>query len=240
MRDAERRMSDASLELVAWTDAKGPCGERKLRRRFDRFGAVSLGDAELLALLLRGRGSGDRAARLLERIGGLAGLARVDTWELERQRGVGPASAASLLAAVELSRRLARCARDWELPLRRPSEVAEYVRAQLRGAAQEHFLVLGLDARQRVVLQRTVAVGSLSRVDVHPRELFRPLVRAGAHAAVLVHNHPSGDPQPSDADIELTHRMVQVGRLLGITVLDHLVVTDTDSVSLASLGLVPG
>lgn len=202
------------------------------------FGAGEMSDADLLALVLRGCAPTVVATRLLEQLGGLAGLSAASVPDLKRARGVGPVTAASVVAAVELARRLARSARDWEAPLRRPADVAEYMRVQLRGLPQEHFLILGLDARQRVILQRTVAVGSLARVDVHPRELFRPLVRQGAHAALMVHNHPSGDPQPSDADIELTRRMVEVGKLLGITILDHLVVSDTGSVSLASLGLV--
>lgn len=209
-----------------------------LASAIELFGPAKMSDADLVALLLRGRGPAITATRLLEGVGGLAGLGAASIDELRRTRGVGPAAAASVVAAVELSRRLARCGRDWAMPLRRPTDVAEYMRAQLRGASQEHFVVLGLDARQRVILQRTVAVGSLARVDVHPRELFRPLVRQGAHAAVMVHNHPSGDPQPSDADVELTRRMVEVGKLVGIAILDHLVVSDTGSVSLASLGLV--
>lgn len=100
-------------------------------------------------------------------------------------------------------------------------------------------MVLGLDARQRVRLVREVAQGSLAHVDVHPREVFRPLVRAGMHSAILVHNHPSQDADPSEADIDLTHRLVEVGRLVGIPVLDHLVVTRTRSVSVAALGLMP-
>jgi DNA repair protein RadC len=86
---------------------------------------------------------------------------------------------------------------------------------------------------------RQIAVGSLAQVDVHPREVFRPLVRSGMHSVILVHNHPSGDVEPSDADLELTRRLSDVGRLVGIPVLDHLVVTRTDSISMATLGLLP-
>lgn len=214
-------------------------GVGALRSQLLRFGPQALGDAELLALLLRGRSVRARAHALLDELGGLAALGRVDAVELARGDGLGPASAAAVAASLELARRMARARHPWATPLRRPGDVAEYVRAELRGADREHFLALGLDARQRVLLVRTVAIGSLAQVDVHPRELFRPMVRAGVHAVVLVHNHPSGDPRPSDADIELTHRMAQVGRLLGIPVLDHLVVSDDESVSLASLGMVP-
>ena len=206
------------------------------RERLMLYGAASLSDSELVALVLRGNAASDRARELLDGVGGVLGLAHSDAHELAGH-GASRVGASSLAAAVELARRVARAEFPWSLPLRRPGDVAEYVRAALRGSTQEHFLVLGLDARQRVRMQRTVAIGSLAHVDVHPRELFRPLVRAGMHSAILVHNHPSGDPEPSEADIDLTHRMTEVGRLLGIPVLDHLVVTDTESTSLAALGV---
>lgn len=100
-------------------------------------------------------------------------------------------------------------------------------------------MVLGLDARLRVQIVREVGLGTVAAVTVHPREVFRPLVRAGAHSALLVHNHPSGDPKPSHADIELTERLVDVGWLLGVPVLDHLIVSDGGETSLAESGLMP-
>jgi DNA repair protein RadC len=166
-------------------------------------------------------------------------LASVCPHELCRIPGIGEAGATALAAAIELGRRLGRVGLPWAEPLRCPSDVAGFVRAHLRGSTQEVFLAIGLDARQRVRLVRRVAMGSLAQVEVHPRELFRPLVRAGMHCCLLAHNHPSGSPEPSAADLELTRRMVDVGRLLGIPVLDHLVVTQDDSVSLAAVGLMP-
>lgn len=204
------------------------------------YGASQLADVELVALLLGGGRALSRASALLERVGGLAGVARSAPRELAVLPGLGDASATALAAAVELSRRLGRVELPWSASLRQPADAAGFARAELRGYPQEHFVVLGLDSRQRVRLVRTVGVGSLAQVDVHPREVFRPLIRAGVHAVILVHNHPSGDPEPSEADVELTHRMAEVGRLVGIPVLDHLVVTDADFCSLAALGLLPG
>lgn len=204
------------------------------------YGAPQLADVELVALLLGGGRALSRAGAVLERIGGVAGLAAASPRELAILPGLGDASATALAAAVELSRRLGRVELQWSASLRQPADAAGFARAELRGHVQEHFIVLGLDSRQRVRLVRTVGVGSLAQVDVHPREVFRPLIRAGIHAVILVHNHPSGDPEPSEADVELTHRMAEVGRLVGIPVLDHLVVTDADFCSLAALGLLPG
>lgn len=204
------------------------------------FGADHLADVELVALLLGGGRALARACTLLETVGGLEGLSGAQSQELSRLPGLGHASATALAAAVELGRRVGRLQLKWGAALRQPADAAQFARAHLRGATQEHFVVLGLDSRQRVRFVRTVGLGSLAQVDVHPRELFRPLIRAGIHSTILVHNHPSGDPEPSEADVELTHRMAEVGRLVGIPVLDHLVVTDADHCSLAALGLLPG
>lgn len=210
------------------------------REKMLLYGARDLADIELIALLLGGGRALSRAGLLLERIGGLSGLSAAAPRELSALPGLGDASATALVAAVELARRVGRTELTWGASLRQPADAAGFARAELRGATQEHFLVLGMDSRQRVRLVRTVGVGSLAQVDVHPREVFRPLMRAGVHAVILVHNHPSGDPEPSEADVDLTHRMAEVGRLVGIPVLDHLVVTDGDFCSLAALGLLPG
>jgi len=216
-----------------------PSNERP-RERLMLFGAEALGDIELLALVLGGGGSVRRALTMLERTGGLHGLASSGPHELCTIPGIGVAGATAVSAALELARRLGRIELPYTTALRGPEDVARYARATFGDAEQETFVVLGLDARARVRLVRTVAIGSVAHVDVHPREVFRPLVRAGLHSAIAVHNHPSGEPDPSQADIELTRRLAEVGRLLGIPLLDHLVVTRTRSVSLATLGLVPG
>ncbi len=213
-----------------------PPVEERPRERMLRFGPSGLGDVELIALLLGGGGSLGRSARVLESLGGLTGLRGACPHELREIAGIGDAGATAMVAAVELGRRLDRLGLPWAESLQSPAAVASFVRAYLRGATQESFVCVGLDSRQCVRLVRTVAVGTLSHVEVHPRELFRPLVRAGMHSCVIAHNHPSGAVEPSSADIELTARMVEVGTLLGIPVLDHVVVTELDAVSLAKLG----
>ena len=128
-------------------------------------------------------------------------------------------------------------ARASVLQVNRPSVAADVVRSAVGNAPQEFFVAILLDARQRVLDVIGVAIGSLSSVDVHPRELFRDAVRRGAHSVILAHNHPSGSSTPSDADIKLTERMKRVGDMMGIPVLDHIVVAPSEHTSLAQMGL---
>ncbi len=163
-------------------------------------------------------------------------LSRASVAEL-RGCGCTERQARAIASAFELSRATAARDAKWGTTLSHPGDAAKYLQAQFGDLQQEQFAMLMLNARQRVLEFRIIAVGSLAQVDVNPRELFRPAIRAGAHSIILCHNHPSGDPEPSESDVELTRRMVDAGRLVGIPVLDHLVVTRDDSASLAALGL---
>jgi len=218
-------------------DGSSPAKDANLdaRARLSIFGPRDLSDLQLLSIVL-GKNIA-KTAKLLEHAGGLFSMSQKTQKELEAIPGLGPCGAQKICAMVEMSRRLLTLETSFTQPLRQPSDASSFARAHLLGQTQECFLVLGLDSRQRVKLVRTVGMGSLAQVDVHPREVFRPLIREGIHAVILVHNHPSGDPQPSEADVELTHRLAKVGKLVGIPVLDHLVVTDHDFCSLAALGL---
>lgn len=218
----------------------GPPPSERPRERMMMLGREALSDIELVAVVLGGGYAMQRAFRLLGALGGLLELDRALPQELCTVPGIGVAGAAAVCGALELGRRAGRGSLPAAVPLRSPGDVAAFVQASFGLQEQEHFAVLGLDARLRVRLVHRVAIGSLAQVDVHPREVFRPLIRSAMHAVVLVHNHPSGDPSPSDADVQLTLRLVEVGRLVGIPVLDHLVVTRDQCVSLASLGIVPG
>jgi DNA repair protein RadC len=199
------------------------------RERLRASGAEALSTIELVAVVL-GTGtvgiSADRIAEeMLATAGGLIALARATPGELTGIAGVGEARAARIAAAFELGRRaLAESG-----PLGRlmsPADVACILRPRFHGLLQEIFVVLALDARLRVVEEIEIARGALDAVAVHPREVFRPLIRRGAAAAVLAHNHPSGDPTPSRADVELTRRLREVGDLVGIPIVDHVVIGD--------------
>lgn len=208
------------------------------RERMMMFGREQLSEVELLALVLGGGHAVPRSMALLQEAGGLIGLDRASPQQLCRTPGVGLAGATAISAALELGRRVAQLELPYAQAVEGPSDVAHFLRASIGTADQEMFLVLGLDTRQRLQMVRTVAVGSLASVEVHPREVFRPLVQAGMHSVILVHNHPSGEPRPSDADVLLTHRMAGVGEMLGIPVLDHIIVTRDETASLAELGFV--
>ena len=210
------------------------------RERLDALGSSALSDAELIALLLRtgNRGNGALAVAmdLLSRHGGLQGLSRVSGHELGRSQGIGPAKSASLRAALEIGRRLAGRRLRAGAVIRSPSDVYHHFHPRLRDARQEHFLVILLDARHRVLRSEMISQGTLTASLVHPREVFRPALRDAAAALVLVHNHPSGDPTPSAEDREVTARLASAGEILGVRVLDHIVVAERGFCSLREQG----
>ena len=203
-----------------------PGGERP-RERLWRRGTAALGDAELLALVL---GSGVRghpalavAGSLVMATGGIAALSRASPRELAQSTGIGTARATRVAAAFELGRRAMEIEQHRET-IARPEDVYRCLAPRLAGLTQEVFIVLGLDIRNGLLDIVEVARGSVAGVEVHPREVFRPLVRMAAAGGVVVHNHPSGDPTPSGEDLDLTRRLRDVGRLLGIPIVDHVVV----------------
>jgi DNA repair protein RadC len=209
------------------------------RERLDRMGPEGLADWELIALLL---GEGSRghdvvavAWSVSERFGTLEALATAAPEELASIAGVGPAKAARLAAALELGRRLLRPDSSRRRRVRCADDVFRGFRGTVIGLTRENFWALALGSRHQVIRELHIAEGSPSSVEVHPREVFRPLVQAGASATLLVHNHPSGDPTPSVDDRTLTRRLVESGRLMGIPVLDHVIVTPHGFTSLSEL-----
>ncbi|MDY0060707.1 MAG: DNA repair protein RadC [Myxococcota bacterium] len=218
--------------------------EDRPRERLGRLGGEHLSSAELLAVVL---GTGQReqgdalslAHRLLVQFGDLAGLQQARLGELQQVGGIGEVKAARVLAALEAGRRSLRPGLQPGVVLGSSQEVYRHFGPRLAGEAQELFFALALDVRNRLRREILVARGTLTSCPVHPREVFRPLVREAAASCLLVHNHPSGDPEPSSEDVSLTRRLVRAGSLLGIQVLDHLVVTPSGYVSLAERGIVP-
>lgn len=217
-----------------------PMTERP-RERLQALGPEALSDQELLCCLL-GRGiAGESvmvtAQRLLGELGSLRSVAEASVERLSRIRGIGLAKAAQLKAAAELARRLDRP----ESPRARietSEAAAALIRPALEGKKKEHFVALLLDNRHGVIRLSPISVGSLSASLVHPRELFAEAIAASAAALIVAHNHPSGDPEPSEHDLTLTKRLVQAGELLGIEVLDHLIIGARETVSLKARGLI--
>jgi DNA repair protein RadC len=197
------------------------------REKLVRLGASALGDNELVAIVL-GNGQAhasalDLANHLLESVGGIDGLARAREDDLMRVSGIGAARAAQVRAAVELGRRTLTRAGRQRVQITAPRVVAELLLPLYGDRAVEQFGVVLLDTKHRVMRTTVVTVGTLDASIVHPRDIFREAIAAGAAAMVVFHNHPSGDPEPSDEDVILTHRLVAAGVLMGIEVLDHVI-----------------
>ncbi|MBK6847831.1 MAG: DNA repair protein RadC [Proteobacteria bacterium] len=219
-----------------------PASERP-RERLLAGGAAGLSDAELLALVVGAttRASGgvvETCRELLGRLGGIEALERCRVGELIQVRGIGQARAC---APAGGGRAEPAPAGSWTRrgePLTRSEAVYRCVGGRLLGLRHEVFVVLALDAKNRLLSLTQVAQGSVTGVEVHPREVFAPLLREQAAAGIVAHNHPSGDPEPSEADRQLTDRLAHGGRLLGIPLLDHLVVGDGSFVSFADRGWV--
>ncbi len=209
------------------------------RQRLLRHGPRSLATEELLALVLGpggGRSATDVARELLSRFPEPADLARQPLVVLQGLPGMGPGRAARLRAACELGFRLAGAPEARGLRVSGPGDVAGLLLSELGGLDREHFLALHLDSRHRVLTVETVSVGTLNASLVHPREVFRAAIALQAAAVLVAHNHPSGCPQPSGDDLELTRRLARCGSLLGIELLDHLVVGDGEVVSIREHG----
>ncbi len=211
------------------------------RERLLRCGAAGLRDDEVLAVVL---GTGvpgvpvERlAAALITAAGGLRPLLRRTPAELSDLPGVGEARAARLLACAEVGRRSVGETLRRGIAFRSSRDVFRHYAPRLRDLRVEQFRALLLDGKHRVLREELISQGTLTSSPVHPREVFGPAIRHGAAALVLVHNHPSGDPTPSADDLDVTRRLRDVGELVGIRILDHVIIGDDSFASLADRGL---
>lgn len=214
--------------------------EERPRERLTAAGPEALSSAELIALVLGagrpGRSALVLASGLLKRFGSLRALAARRPGELTAEPGIGPARAAALVAAVELGRRTAETRLVPGARLGSSGDVFRHYHLRLRDLKRERFLALLLDSKHRLLGEILVSEGTLTASLVHPREAFAVAIRESAAALVFVHNHPSGDPSPSREDLDLTRRLVAVGELVGIQVLDHLVIGEGRYHSFADAG----
>jgi DNA repair protein RadC len=207
-----------------------PAMERP-REKLNAYGASSLSNAELLAILLGTGTQGSSALSLAERIlsadsSGMLFLNDCTPEELCRIEGVGPAKSAVLIAAAELGRRLTTAPRQRKINASMPEDIAALFMQKMRYLKKECFKVLLLNIKNEIISIEEISIGSLSCSEAHPREVFAPALRRGAANVILVHNHPSGSPEPSQTDIELTKRLIWAGKILGISVLDHIIIGD--------------
>jgi len=220
--------------------------EERPRERLVAQGADALGNAELLAILLRSGKRGMSAIQigqaLMSRFGSLDQLARASIEELMQCPGVGCDKAVGLKSAFTLARRLSREIRDESPLLDSPERVAELLREENRAYEVEHFQALLVNTRRRLIRVEQISRGTLDSILVHPREVFKAAILANAAGLILVHNHPSGDPTPSEADIRVTRDLIRAGQLLKMDVLDHVILgrrtqeRPRDFVSLRELG----
>ncbi len=218
--------------------------EDRPRERLLRLGPDGLSSPELLSILLQtgtpAASVFDLAGRLLASFGSLEALSLARPAELARETGIGPAKSAALLAAFELGRRLQAAPPARRSVIRTPADVAALVGGQMRHLDREHFRAVLLNTRHEVLDVVTVAVGGLDSAPIHPREVFKEAIRRSAAAVILIHNHPSGTPEPSGDDLRITARLQEAGRVVGIEVLDHLVIGDGRFVSLRERGAMSG
>jgi DNA repair protein RadC len=224
----------AGQGITQWPETERP------RERLLAQGADALTDAQLLAILLRVGRQRSSAVQvgieLLERVGGLGGLARCGIDELCAIPGVGAAKAAQLKAALALGKRALASPLSKGTKISSSRDLFEHYHPSLRDLRHEIFKVVLLDAKHAIVRDATVSEGSLTLSIVHPREVFTMAVKESAAAVIFLHNHPSGDPTPSQEDRVLTARLVSAGEVLGIRVLDHIIVGDGRYVSFADQG----
>lgn len=178
------------------------------------------------------------AQNLLKEFGNLKAVAEASVEELMKIKGVGQAKATQIKAALELAKRLETPLDEGKKPgVKSPEDVVRLVKGELKDKKKEHFFVILLDTRNQYLGKEKVSVGSLDTSIVHPREVFKPALSVSAASVILVHNHPSGDPQPSEEDIKLTKRLVEAAEIMGIDVLDHIIIGDKNYLSLKAKNL---
>lgn len=215
-----------------------PADERP-RERLERYGAGNLSDAQLLAILLRTGGGGKDvmtlAIHLLDK--GLDSLDVATFGELKREKGVGTAKAAQIKAALELGRRLMAGPARTGPVFSSGRDVYDYFASRFKNVRKESLYALLLDVKNRLISECHVSKGTLSNSLMHPREAFTAAIRESAAAVIFVHNHPSGDPEPSRDDIAATERLKSAGDIVGIAVLDHVIVGEGRYVSLKERGV---
>jgi DNA repair protein RadC len=216
--------------------------DERPRERLLVDGPASLSNHELLAILLR-TGSKEEsvlqlANRLLTQFEGLRMLKDATVEELTSMKGIGNTKAIQIMAAIELGRRMGRLRYDDRYIIRSPEDGAKFVMEDMRFLSQEHFVCLYLNTKNQVLHRQTIFIGSLNASIVHPREVYKEAFRRSAASIICIHNHPSGDPSPSKEDIEVTKRLSECGKIIGIELLDHLIIGDGKYVSLKEKGYV--
>jgi DNA repair protein RadC len=198
------------------------------REKALQYGIETLSDTELLGILLGNGGKGNNALALanalLARFENFRKLSNASCQELQEIRGIGPVKAIEIKACMEIARRFCQVDLRPGAVLNSSTQVFGYYHEKLRDQKREKFFAVLLDAKHRIIKEELISIGSLNFSIVHPREVFGPAIREAAESMLLIHNHPSGDPAPSREDLEVTKRLLEVGKVVGIEILDHIII----------------
>jgi DNA repair protein RadC len=216
--------------------------EERPRERLQKFGPEALSAQELFALVI-GRGIPKKsvmsiAQELLARFGNVKAISQATIEELSQIKGIGLAKAAQIKACFELGKREELEVEPRDFDIKNPESVVKAIRASIKDKAKEHFKLILLNPRNKVIGISTISVGTLNASLVHPREVFKDAIVHSAASVVLAHNHPSGDPEPSEDDIKITKKLVDSGKILGIEVIDHIVIGKNIFCSFKQRGLI--
>ncbi len=211
------------------------------RERLKQFGPEALSAQELLALII-GRGVSKKsvmtiAQELVIKFGNIKAISEATIEELSQIKGIGFAKAVQIKACFELGKRKDLEPELKDFDIKDPQSVVKAIRASIKDKAKEHFKLILLNARNKILGVSTISIGSLNASIVHPREVFKDAIVHNAYSVVLAHNHPSGDPEPSEDDLTMTKRLTEAGKILGIEVIDHIIITQTGFFSFKEKGL---
>ncbi|MEW6457128.1 MAG: DNA repair protein RadC [Acidobacteriota bacterium] len=203
--------------------------EERPRERIEKYGASTLSDSELLAIILRTgtkeSSALDLAKEILSENKGLKGLIKLSFEELSKLKGIGKAKTAQILASFEIAKRILRKP-EKEISYKNPVEIADYLIPRYFSEKKENFGMLILDTKNRIKKEKIIFTGDISTSMAHPREIFKEAISNLASSIIIFHNHPSGDPHPSRYDIEITKKVYESGKIIGIELLDHIIIGD--------------
>jgi DNA repair protein RadC len=211
------------------------------REKLKNHGVKALSNAELLAILLRTGTKNESALslsyKILSKNGGIKFLGNAKVTDFNEISGIGLAKASQLIAAVELGKRIAQYSYNEDIYVKKPQDAADMLMEEMRYYKKEHMKIIMLNVKCKVIGVEEISIGSLNSSLAHPREIFIPAIKNSSANIILTHNHPSGDPAPSKDDIEITQRVYEAGKILGIELYDHIIIGDGVFISLKEKGL---
>lgn len=234
---------EVKLELdKRYTIKDLPLSERP-REKLISYGVEALSNAELLALIIKTGNVEETAVEVAQKIlsrdnRGIAYLADVSLEELMEVKGIGEGKASQILAAIEIGKRLNRIGPQDKIKISSPMVLVNLLMDEMRYLCKEHFKIAILDTKNQILAIENISIGTLNASIVHPRDVFKIAIKRNANSLILIHNHPSGDPNPSNEDISITNRLVDAGNLIGIKVLDHIIIGDNKYISFKEKNLV--